>query len=155
MRKFIALILVALLSVSLLAACSPSFPELSDSKAQEISDKLQSEYPQGLVAWSEPKKDDRGTLRYYGTYEGYDILFYCGSGMLAAISGKTIGKSSFSHPQSFSLLAYKDGEFRSLEEIYDEGLISDESVAKAADTHREYSKIVYSYTDAFDSFDWN
>ena len=69
--------------------------------------------------------------RYYGTDNGYDIIFFSsGSGMTVAQSMEIDGVY-FNHSMPFNLFAYKDGALLNLEDAYAEGLISREALEQA------------------------
>lgn len=73
-------------------------------------------------------------FQHYGRFDDCDILFVRGE--LTVMSGIEIAGETFSYHSSFGLLAYKDGEFRSLKKAYEEGLVSRESIAAIAQVHR-------------------
>ncbi|MBE6959909.1 MAG: hypothetical protein E7448_04215 [Ruminococcaceae bacterium] len=71
--------------------------------------------------------------RYYGTENGYVFLFIAGGGQMTTT--KVIGNCRFTYPIDFYLTAYKDGEFYWLEDLYNEGILSDECIARICDAH--------------------
>lgn len=75
-------------------------------------------------------------LRYYGTFSDYVILFE--NTQLTVVSNQEIGDETFACSSSFVIYAYRDGEFRLLEEVFNEGEISPEQLKKIAEIHREY-----------------
>jgi hypothetical protein len=76
-----------------------------------------------------------GTGRYYGTESGYAILYIPNALQIA--SSITIGEYTFSHPAGFNLFAYRDKTFYTLVEIYEQGLISDDTIRAAWEKHNE------------------
>ncbi len=82
-----------------------------------------------------PAFEDVNGPRYYGTFSGYDIIF--SPTQLTATQTQTIGGESFSHTSSFELLAFKDWQFYKLQDVYDQGLISQKNIVQLAQIHRE------------------
>lgn len=74
--------------------------------------------------------------RYYGTFSGYDIVFMPTS--LMWVETQTIGGESFTHSSSFVIYAVKDWQIYRLEDVYEQGLISQENIAQLAQIHREW-----------------
>lgn len=77
--------------------------------------------------------------RYYGTYEGYDVVFQ--QTWQAAVTTKTIAGQAFTHGSSFILYAHKDGNLLMLSDVYEDGLISKESIAAAREYHNQCGMI--------------
>ena len=73
--------------------------------------------------------------RYYGTYEGYDVVFQ--QTWQAAVTTKTIAGQAFTHGSSFILYAHKDGNLLMLSDVYEDGLISKESIVAAREYHNQ------------------
>ena len=90
---------------------------------------------QSFGGWME---DGTGIARYYGITEGFVIIFMYNG--LAWEQKTTIGSYSFSCPTGFDLYVYKDKTFYKLEEIYEEGFISDEAIQLAWEIHQEYQE---------------
>jgi len=79
----------------------------------------------------------------YGVFDGYSVLLQAtGAG---SIETKQIGSNRFLYPSSFQLVGYKDGKFHNIENLYQQGKISDESLSKLAQLHK---------TAIFEKFDW-
>jgi hypothetical protein len=78
-----------------------------------------------------------GAIRpYYGIYDGYVVFMV--EGMLPMVYDVTIGGEQFYYHQLITIVAYKDGTFTRLEDLYAEGKISDEAIKKIAAYHREF-----------------
>ena len=77
--------------------------------------------------------------RYYGTHEGYDVVFQ--QTQQAAVTTKTIAGQAFTHGSSFILYAHKDGNLLMLSDVYEDGLISKESIAAAREYHNQCGMI--------------
>lgn len=146
MRKFIALILVALLSVSALAACAKPQQELSANKKKEIEEawleesyKLTRKY-YTLTWYNEDSMPERTHgARYYGTYSGYDFLYISVVPRHAEVFCDVAGLE-FTTSYGGSLYAYRDGEFYSPDEPYENGLMSNEQVAEIHKLHQSYEE---------------
>jgi hypothetical protein len=112
--------------------------QLSEEKRVEISEAWQRHSGQELLWYHEadPHAASRG-MRYYGSGNGYDILFMP-SDMQAVMDVQIAGKL-FSD-NVFDLYAYKDGQFYDLKETYQAGLISEKTVHKAAQLHQNWNQ---------------
>lgn len=113
------------------------FPKLSRWKRNRIEKAWSESYSSGLY-WVE-SPDKRGD-RYYGTYQGYDIFLLGSWDGVAVNCTITVGEQKFGYPQGFGLYAHKNGKIISLKDLYEDGKISDESVAAAAKIHRAYER---------------
>ena len=80
--------------------------------------------------------------RYYGNHEGYDIILYSitPDTMTGSIE---IGGRLFLHSNNFYLLAYQDGQFTPLVELYNAGLISVDSIAEIYQIHKPLQDIIF------------
>lgn len=123
-------------------------PAISEEKMLELDDAFYAQ--EGYrFNWCNPAAKDHTSDRYYGTHGGYGILFTSSIGPLEMISTVTIGDYSFKHAMQFELYAHRDGEFRPLKEIYDDGLISDQSIAEIYEAHRDYCLKIAGDNDYF------
>lgn len=140
MRSIVFLLVILSL---LLCSCGSSSVELSDSKRQEIEAAWNEEFGSGPGMWFDPENIETGYAapRYYGNYEGYDIIFEKTD--LAVISTEAIAGETFEGRSSFILWAYSNGEFIFLKDAYEEGLISANSIKKIAKIHSQYQKDIY------------
>lgn len=116
---------------------------LTDELKKEIEDAwmLKTEHP---MDWNQ--EGSQG-FRYYGTYNGFTILFE--GGMLCSFSGYRVGDMNFNHTYSCAMLAYHDGEFLDLNEVYSLGYISDADVQQMKQIHVGIQKKLYDY-----EYDW-
>ena len=76
-----------------------------------------------------------GGLRYYGSDNGYDILFQ--NGMTMAEEIQAIAGQAFGHVNGFILYAHKDGELIPLKDAYNTGLVSKEAIKLAREYHNQ------------------
>lgn len=82
-----------------------------------------------------PAFEDATDLRYYGTFSGYAIVFEPTNLMVEQT--QTIGGERFTHTSSFVLYAIKEWRLYLLEDVYAQGLISQENIVQLAQIHRE------------------
>ena len=80
-------------------------------------------------------------MRYYGSYDGYEILFYPTESVTDMFAELTVGGCSFWHSDTFEIYAYRDGKFRTLLDAYDSGDISGDSVAAIYEIHKPFEKL--------------
>jgi len=79
--------------------------------------------------------DDVAGAKYYGTYNGYAIVFVGGHTFAEEV--ETIGEEEFIYGQGFTIFAYKDGVLNLLSDVYyDQKGLTDEDIAKIAEYHR-------------------
>ena len=76
--------------------------------------------------------------RYYGIYRGYAIIFAPTS--LTAYTIKRIGGCQFCYGNCFDILAYKDGKYQKLEDLYDNQDIYNCDIEKIAKIHKNYEE---------------
>ena len=144
----IRILSIILLLVLLLTACQSGgysyngLPSISLQLKEEINTALHEQYGKDIksIRW-----EDNGyynaNIRYYGTYDGYSILFQ--EGALPAVESKDIAGYVFEHYMYFSLHAYADGVFIDLKEAYQEGLVDSSDIAVVAKLHKECNDIVF------------
>ena len=70
---------------------------------------------------------------FYGQFEGYSTFSY--EGNFPMVTTITIGSETFKSNWSFSIKAYKDGTLYDVKTLYEQGLISDTSIAQMAAIH--------------------
>ena len=138
MRK-VCLFLVVVLLLGSFAGCQAALEgakgpiqnedgTLADWMKKEIEDHAKKEGT--TITWYE---DTGSGFRYYGTENGYVFLFCPGGGQMTTT--KVIGKYKFTYPIEFGLSAYKNGEFYRVEDLYNEGILSDECIERIHDAH--------------------
>ena len=81
-------------------------------------------------------------MRYYGSYDGYEILFYPTESVTDMFAELTVGGCSFWHSDTFEIYAYRGGKFRTLLDAYDSGDISGDSVAAIYEIHKPFAKLL-------------
>lgn len=140
-RKIIALLAAVCICLSF-AACngeSPAEPENELAKKEAEIRKAWGD----MGPWYD-FNDPATTMsewRYYGEFEGYDVLFQ--ATMLDMIEVKTIAWQNFAHGSSFVLYAYRNGSFTKLEDAYAKGMLSAESICDIAVIHFQHQDEIY------------
>jgi len=142
MFKKISVFLVLVLVIGALSACAGSMPKLSEEKKAEIEDAWYAQYE-----WHWVDDPNGGFCRYYGNYEGYDIIFVI-SGPLDSmwadvVDTKVIAGIEFYSGMPCSLYGYRNGKIYEVHELYNSGELSAESIAAAAEIHNTGGKTLY------------
>ena len=75
-------------------------------------------------------------IRYYGTYNGYIIIF--AKSNATAIGEMNIAGKLFLCSNLFHIYAYRDGELYKLQDVYNDGLLSDENIAEIYEIHKRF-----------------
>ena len=99
-------------------------------------------------AWSEQDKQfnwkkvdwDRRyicAMRYYGTFNGYVILF--SPGQTAVMTSQEIGGEKFDYTSSFVIYGYKNGQFQNLSELFETGIVDADDIVGIAKAHKKYN----------------
>lgn len=130
-KKLFALILVLVLLLLLPACASSSLLTAEEVAAleEQVADELDYQAP----LQQEMKFDSFG---YYGTENGYHIIFYhTVYDNICTSWTRDIAGYSFYGGGNAQLVAYKKGEFIDLKEAYEKGIISQKTIAKAAELH--------------------
>ena len=146
--KKLALVLAAVLLISCLSACNAPSENNEPSEIYApalMTAEKKAELEQSLsMTGSWYSEENLGAkYRYYGTYEGYDIIFsevklssYHNSHIIS------IANKVFLHTSLFLLSARKDGNTIDLKEAYEQGLVSKETIEKVAELHQQcYEKL--------------
>lgn len=150
MRKLMAVLLSIIILVSCMTACSESGIQdssysftLSEEKKTEIQNAYFEKTGYQLGNWYDPKNPEThlGTDRYYGSYEGYEIIFCPGvAEMLTTIK---IADMEFRYGSAFVIYAYQNGVFQKLEDVYESGKITTDSIKKIFQIHKEIDELYY------------
>ena len=160
MKKWLALVVSVLICLQLCACELPQEPTEPTEQTGIYTDVLTEEMANEIEqAWLRENKhglqwyltDDGEVIpdgvRYYGTYNGYSILFV--EGNLTVMGGYQVGDAVFRHSSSFTLLSYYDGEFLELRDVYAAGGITDEDLMLIKQKHVDVQKSLHSY-----EYDW-
>ncbi len=84
-----------------------------------------------------------GGIRYYGTYNGYDIVISPLNGFTLTSGRIIIADYSFEYRYAFLLFAYKDGVAVPLGKVYNDDLLSDEQLGKIYQCYERYNQEIY------------
>ena len=118
----------------------PKLDPPSDEIIEEIKTSWYEQHGE-TVEWVPERNLFQGIGSYYGIYKGYVIIF-C-NGVLDWEVTVEIGKESFWNGCDFEIYAYKNRSFDSLEQVYEEGYLTDEDISAIADHHRSIQKSMY------------
>ena len=78
-----------------------------------------------------------GYCKIYGSENGYYLFFFTGGMRPAVEVTVNIGGVEFYNPMPFNFYAYKDGNFIEIEDAFEQGLISSETLIKAQEYHKQ------------------
>lgn len=112
---------------------------LEKETVEQITIALREKYQEYSVDWYSVKNTS-GTCRCYGTDRGADIVFYAGGFRLEIPDSRTVAESAFRFGTAFELYLHKDGILTDLEEAYQNGLVSQDAIAAAAQMHNNTYK---------------
>ena len=107
-----------------------SVPHFEDSVKNEIDAAY---FEKTGVSLFSPSDSLSREVRYYGSFNGYEILFV--STPMCAVTTIEISGCSFTYCNYFNLYAYKDGFFHKLVNVYESNMISSEDVYRIAELH--------------------
>ena len=145
MMKKTCLLLIAVLLLGCLAACQSTGTqaygdELTQSQKAEIESHFQKQFGQEWGPWEDDGRSANN--RYYGSDSGYAILFHGGNEFLGTDYQQVIGDCKFIMPsgQLFVLFAYKNGQFHLLNDVFEDGGISEDALRIALQKHTDYEK---------------
>lgn len=86
--------------------------------------------------------DGHDYIRYYGNFDGYDIIFYDLHVQTMVYGAKVIvGGYVFDWGTDFAIVGHKNGVVHDLKELYQNGEISKTSLEKILDYHKLYEGI--------------
>lgn len=120
--------------------------------SQELRDKIIDTYDQ----WRIDQYGDDGTrsfrwefntnvpgslsndYRYYGTFD--DCIVWFLGGVTEEITEFYLGEAHFWHSSGASFFVHRDGTHMTLQEAYEQGLISDGDIAIVAERHKAYNE---------------
>lgn len=112
--------------------------DMDSDLTQEIEKAWLERTGQELVWYTD---DQYRGMRYYGHFEGYEVIFYPTESVTDMFASVTIGGYDFWHSDTFEIYAYRDGKFRTLLDAYDSGDISGDSVAAIYEIHKPFEKL--------------
>ena len=110
--------------------------ELTEQKRAELIQSLQNKYGKGypeLIPGNTMRIAKNDTSYYYGTYNGYDVIFIKGD--TTNMWSLKLGDVVFNSTSGARMYLHRNGEFIDLKIAYQQGLISDADVKTAWEIH--------------------
>ncbi len=86
-----------------------------------------------------------GATGCYGIYDG--AVVYLSEGQADMIDEKMVAGYKFAWPSTFTIRVYKAGEFLTLEEAYEAGILTEKQVGEIAKYHDEYLSVRTNWGD--------
>lgn len=129
-----------------LSACNtskskPVAHNMSPQRMTEIERAWQNLYGTWFgVWWEDGVYQSMDGIRYYGTCNGYDILYR--PTYVQRLTDISFGDISFAHPATFSLLAYREGQFYSLRDLYQHGMVTRSQLQEISQMHLVYEDLL-------------
>ena len=163
MKKLIAIFLAMVLMLCAVGCQSPINSE-SDTNSEgitnsedtsnsesnmnfEIDENLESDIIKAYIAYLGPAWDlseDELSIDSYGTYSDCTVGYINGPFVyLAVISAEKVGPYIFRYSDSQKMLAYKDGQIKSMKEAYALGWLDDEAVKQILEKHKQAYPVLY------------
>ncbi|MBP3568098.1 MAG: hypothetical protein J6J44_00500 [Lachnospiraceae bacterium] len=126
-----------------------TFPETPSKKIEKQLQKAALNTWGHEFYWTKLNEDgslNDGGARYYGIYG--DCIAVFESTMLCWVETKQVADSEFTHSSSFVIWIYHDGEFCTIEEAWEQGLLTKEQVALMAEYHEKAVEYIWEYYQA-------
>lgn len=150
--KLTALLLSVLITATVFVSCAKQKPQVTSTTPEhEAEDPVTFEANSGPDTLNQEQKSkiiddliirypgaekafENGSLKHYGNYNGYVTLLYYGMMGVQVVTNMFVGKEIFTYNRAFRLMAYKDGVFYDVSDVYGKG-ISDEDVSSMLSYH--------------------
>ena len=139
--KRVCWLLILVILLGCFAGCHQQPVEgsaLSNSQKSEIKNAWKNAHEGDFPGWYDRNGPYTHGLVYLGTDNGYHMLLLSPMNVLDAVSNINIAGKNFKMPHSFSMYAFKNGEFTNLSSAYRKGYVSDEGIANAFERYKEY-----------------
>lgn len=109
---------------------------------------LESAIKKAFIAYTGPAWDlseDELSIDSYGTYNGCTVCYINAPTIdyLQALDAEKVGSYIFRYPDSQKMLAYKDGQIKSMAEAYKLGWLNDDVVKQIHEKHKQEYSYVY------------
>jgi hypothetical protein len=132
MKKLLAILLILALMLCAVGC------QTSENPGSDMN--LESDIIKAYLAYLGPAWDlseDELSIDSYGTYNGCTVGYINGPiGYAAVISGEKVGPYIFEYGDSQKMLAYKDGQIKSMAEAYKLGWLNDDAVKQILEKHK-------------------
>lgn len=125
------------------------FPALPPKRVERELQKAALERWGHEFSWTQLDSEgnlSEGGSRYYGIYGDCVAVFQ--PTMLCWVETKQVADSEFTHSSSFVIWIYHDGEFCTIEEAWEQGLLTKEQVALMAEYHEKAVEYFREYYQA-------
>lgn len=110
---------------------------LSTAWKQQVEEDWAAATGTDLGAWENVVEHVDG-IRYYGCYNGYEILFRPTGD--DAVTDLEIENVTFSHTTTFEIFAYQDGEFIPIKDLAEQGELTNGNLVELVAVHRAYGR---------------
>ena len=140
MRK-IALLLAVILLLGCLAGCHQqpaAGAALTHAQKSEIENAWKESHSGKFPGWYDWEDKTADGFVFLATDNGYHILLLNPKNTNNMEARRNIAGKIFRMPHSFSMYAYKNGEFTNLSAAYGSGYVSDEGIAAAFEVYKEF-----------------
>ena len=125
------------------AGASPGDSEATSKIKEAIDDAWMKNRNEELI-WYDIDRDGLYGARYYGTFNGFDIIFKGSLSITTADGCIYVANYDFRHPVTFQIFAYKNGEFTGLKEAYEKSWLTESQIKEIYDIHwYEYQKKLF------------
>lgn len=132
MKKLLAILLILALMLCAVGC------QTSENPGSDMN--LESDIIKAYLAYLGPAWDlseDELSIDSYGTYNGCTVGYINGPiGYAAVISGEKVGPYIFEYGDSQKMLAYKDGQIKSMAEAYKLGWLDKDAVKQIHERHK-------------------
>lgn len=126
--KKIALLFLCILFLIQLGGCKKDGAEISDALKQEIGDAWLAENNE-VLDWESRDDGNYRRNRLLGIWSDYAVIVIHGKRPIAAVNHEVyIGEYFFSWNSPYEIYCYSNGEFHTLLELYESGVLTDEQV---------------------------
>ena len=144
MKRYIVLLLMVAIVLGALCGCQEgnAYNDMLSDKLREEILQLYEHYPESHFI-----NDDEDTvagMQYYGTYNGYAVLF--DAGVMEVVTELEIDGRVFKWGSGgISLLAYKNGQMLGVKELYESGDMTGDDLDAILIKHKEYFSKIHSW----------
>ena len=144
LHRFVSVIIVIQIVVLMLydlTSCAAGGKSLTNGQLRELAEEGFINNGESILSDLSGDNYHYSDKRYYGTYNGYIVLFSEESGWDNRL---TIGQDAveLTHGTPFMVYAYKSGVFYTISEAYADGFLSDDDIEQIAVRHDQFERFV-------------